>query len=810
MNSGIRNIQGMLLDVEAEHMGMQTVLHVYVSTEQGIERFTEAKFEPYFYISCQDKELKPKELARRLLEERFSGGTRISKSEVVHKKEGPLIKLYFRNVPELKIVRDEVKRFDFVRQRYEHTIPFARRYIIDNGLKPMQGIHVHANADQTIHSISPAASQQPVPEPRMGALDLEMFSPGKMASPEHNPIIMASLAVPRNAWVWCTRKELEQVDFVKVVEDEAKIIEGLAHAIRAHKLDIVATYNGDRFDLPYIKKRAEVLGTAFDVGFGKVKVQKRQLHASARIPGVQHLDCYQMLLLLNRLQVVNLIKFDLESVTASLFNEKKFKFRFNEINQTWETGKGLADLARYNQDDSMVTLRVAEKYLDLVIALCRLTRQTLFEVSRSSAGQLVEALLMNEAFAQGHVIPSTPSEETVKSRQMNPITAAYVKEPLPGLHENIAVIDFRSMYPTIMISHNISGDTLDCAHSECKTGKNLAPTNHWFCAKETGFMSSILDRILTERLEAKDSAKKAVKGSGEQKELEAKAQGLKILLNSFYGTLAYPRFRWYSRDAAQATTAFARHYIKQTIAWAEEAGFHVLYSDTDSLFLLANKQKKEDVELFVESVNKKLPGRMELEFKGVYARGIFVTKKNQGERGAKKKYALMDAQKNLTIVGFEYVRRDWCALAKKTQKGVLEHVLSEGAPEKAIRLVRQTIDDLKKGRIPVKDLAILKQIRRPLRKYAAIGPHVAAAKKAVARGKEMGTGSVVAYVITKKGTTISEKAELEEFVGEGNYDAEYYIQHQIVPAVIYILAEFGLSETDLMHGGKQSSLGAFA
>ena len=114
-----------------------------------------------------------------------------------------------------------------------------------------------------------------------------------------------------------------------------------------------------------------------------------------------------------------------------------------------------------------------------------------------------------------------------------------------------------------------------------------------------------------------------------------------------------------------------------------------------------------------------------------------------------------------------------------------------------------------RGKTKNGELVVLTQIRRKLENYQAIGPHVAAAKKAVAKGQDIGEGSVIGYIITKSGKSISDKAQLQEYVKEGNYDAEYYIEHQVIPAVIKIMRELGYNKEDLIQGGKQHKLSSF-
>ena len=198
---------------------------------------------------------------------------------------------------------------------------------------------------------------------------------------------------------------------------------------------------------------------------------------------------------------------------------------------------------------------------------------------------------------------------------------------------------------------------------------------------------------------------------------------------------------------------------------------------------------------------------MELEFEGLFRRGIFVTKKEGG--AAKKKYALIDFDGNLKIVGFEYVRRDWSGIAKSTQKGVLEAVLKEGNAKKAADIIKKRIKLLKEGKVEKKDLTIMTILQRPIGSYETDAPHVSAVRKAIAKGKKLGVGSLLSYIITKNGKSISDKAELEEYVKEGDYSTDYYIENQLLPAVMKIMAELGYSKEDLITGGKQADLFSF-
>ncbi|MCK4883273.1 MAG: ribonuclease H-like domain-containing protein, partial [Candidatus Diapherotrites archaeon] len=323
-----------------------------------------------------------------------------------------------------------------------------------------------------------------------------------------------------------------------VLSSEKEMIEKALNDLRESKTEIIVTYNGDGFDMPYLKKRCEKLKINCNFGFGNIRIIRKGIYNAASTKGVQHLDAFQLLKFMARIGAVNLLKFDLENVSEKLFGNKKEKLPVTEMIELWDKGK-IERIVEYNREDGDVTLKLAEEFLPLQLELCKMLRQTLFETSRYTSSQMVEQLLMIRAFEKKFLVPNKPYESEITERQESTFKGGFVKEPLPGLHENIAVLDFRSLHPTIMISHNISPETLNCSHKECKTGKNLSPDKDWFCSKKKGFLAGILEEILARRIEIKGNLKKAKKDSQEYKALDARQHALKILLNSHYGYLGY-------------------------------------------------------------------------------------------------------------------------------------------------------------------------------------------------------------------------------------------------------------------------------
>jgi DNA polymerase I/DNA polymerase-2 len=375
------------------------------------------------------------------------------------------------------------------------------------------------------------------------------------------------------------------------------------------------------------------------------------------------------------------------------------------------------------------------------------------------------------------------------------------------------VFDFRSLYPTIIVTHNISPETFNCPHVECEK-KNKVPETSWhFCIKVKGFIPKHLEDLIKERQEIKKRMKKLKKESEEYKLLNNRQFALKTIANASYGYFGFVGARWYKRECGASTAAFGRFYITSVIEEAKKVGFDIIYGDTDSLMVkypekLSREKLREIGEKFAEMINNKLPGIIELEFRDLYEGGIFVARE-KGEVGAKKRYALLDYNGNIEIRGYEAVRRDWCELSKKIQRDVLITILKERNPEKAIQLVRDIVKKLREGKVELEDLVIWEQITRPLSQYEQIGPHVKAAQKARIKGRPIAEGSVIGFIITKGKGSVSDRAEPVEDVKPDQYDPEYYIQHQIIPASMRVLKALGITKDDILSDKKQKKILSF-
>ena len=211
---------------------------------------------------------------------------------------------------------------------------------------------------------------------------------------------------------------------------------------------------------------------------------------------------------------------------------------------------------------------------------------------------------------------------------------------------------------------------------------------------------------------------------------------------------------------------------------------------------------KNQAQKFITDLNATLPEVMELEYEGFYRRGFFVSK---------KRYAVIE-DGEIIAKGLELVRRDWAPIVKQTQKDVLKDILKEGNTTKAINTVKKVLKRLKTGKIEGKELIIHTQITKPLSEYKQIGPHVVAAKKMEEHGIKITKGTIIQYVIVKGKGSISQRAVPYDYSEGAEYDRDYYINNQMIPAIGRIMYSLGYTKQDLedlAQGEKQTSLDAF-
>jgi DNA polymerase I len=803
-------IEGAVLDVDYLMKGDESTIRLTVKGSDGIAyEIFDTKFKPYFYFVPTNPEM-PEGVMKNVSAD--DTGAKLTNVEKERRrffgKEVDVYRIFVKNTMSVPKLSAAMARYG---KCYEYDIPFARRYVIDKRIVPLVQHTISfrkEGRDNILVGAEPVKNPKEV-ELNVLCFDIEVYNPLVRPRLDVDPVIMISynyVSRGKTGTGVITYKKID-LPFVELVDDEISLIRRFASLVNELDIDIVTGYNSANFDIMYLLERSRRLKIDFNISRfeGDTKIENHGLVDKVKIAGRTHVDMYvvtRFVAVVGASEfILKMNDYTLKNVYEAISKGKKLSVEKAKIHELWDGDRNaLETLAKYNLDDSHALMTVYNALVPISIALTKTTGNLLSDVAVSTAGQLVEFVMMRYAHQYGELIPNKPEEGEMKARSANPIEGAYVKTPEPGIYEKLAVFDFRGLYPSIIISHNIDPSTIciDC------TDYYEAPTGTRFDKARTGITPMILKMFIEQRTEVKKQFKK----NPDNLELGSRSQALKIVANSFYGYLGYARSRWYSRDCAAAVTAYGRQYIKDTISSAEQKGFRVLYSDTDSILMLLGDKSKSDALGFMKDINSKLPEMMELEFEDFYARGVFVGKKTtKSESGAKKKYALISESGRVKIRGFELVRRDWSKIARETQRKVLEAILKEGSKEKAAEIVKDVVKRLNEGAVPLSELVISTQLRKGIDAYDAVSPELMAAKKAVEKGfrtRDEVEHAVIGYIITRHGSSISDKALLEGMATD--YDPSYYIDHQVLPATMRILKELDFNEDELKGFGKQKKL----
>jgi DNA polymerase elongation subunit (family B) len=792
------------------------VIYMYGRTDKAEQVCViDDSFKPYFYV-IPTKGAEIQEKIQKVFVEKKKDRFEVTGTERVKKnflgKEIDAVKV-FVNIPKgIPLIREQIKEWDMVADTHEYDIKFVRRYLIDKSITPLTLTEVEGEQVQEKSKVAMIKAEkihpstdEPLKEPRILAVDIETYNPrGKNVDAEKDPIIMIAVYGDNFKKVFTWKKFKTEEKYIEFVKSEEDIIMKFADAVEKFKPDVITGYFSDGFDFPYINTRAKKYKINLEVGldYSKLKIAgTRALTAS--IKGIPHIDIFKFIRRIVR-ESLKTDSFTLDAVAHELLGENKLPVNMEQLASTWDKGgPEIEEYCRYNLHDAKLTYELCVKLFPNLIELIKIVGLPVYDVSRMSTSQLVEWYIIKQAPNFNEIAANRPNYHEVQKRKMHRFKGAFVFEPKPGLYDDIIIFDYRSLYPTIIVSHNIAPGSLNC---NCCENANKAPgTKHWFCKKKKGFIPTIIEDLITRRMRIKEIIKK---GAKKDPLLFAREQGLKLLANSFYGYLGFFNARWYALECAESTTAWGRHYITDVIDKATKEGFKVLYSDTDSVFLELKDKSMKDAHNFIEKINQDLPGLMELEFEGHYPTGIFVAAKGS-DTGAKKKYALLDEKGELKITGFETVRRNISIIAKEVQNEVLHIVLCDKDPEKALRYVRKVVADLKENKLDIEKVTITTQLQKEIKDYESIGPHVAAAQKMKNKGIPVGPGSIIKYVIVKGKGKIRDKVKLPEDTRKEDYDPEYYINNQVIPVVDKILEVFRYKKEDLLEAKEQSKLGSF-
>jgi DNA polymerase-2 len=397
---------------------------------------------------------------------------------------------------------------------------------------------------------------------------------------------------------------------------------------------------------------------------------------------------------------------------------------------------------------------------------------------------------LTELEKRGIVAPTVRSDD---SRVHAAQQGGHVLEPVTGLHRNVWVFDFKSLYPNIIRTFNI--DPLSYV-AQPAPGDALIVTPGGSFQRAPAILPALLDDLFPRRAAAREAGD------------EVAANAIKILMNSFYGVLGTSACRFYNPALANSITGTGKEILLWSKQWFEQAGFQVLYGDTDSLFVGCGSEAPAAIQRgpqLAAALNEQLAAyirarwgvrsRLELEFEKTYLR-LILPQARHSTRGASKRYAGLlqtGGRQHVEFVGMEVVRRDWTALAKQVQRELYQRLFTDQPVEVYLADIVKTVRD---GALD--DLLVYrKNLRKGAADYTATTPpHVAAARKSAPLATESPGRKSIEYVMTTAGPEPLDNIQHP-------LDREHYVSKQVRPVAEPVLATLGLNFDAVIGDGRQ-------
>jgi len=857
------------------------VVQLFGTTPEGKPATCKASgFRPYFYARVDEKRV----------EEAIDGIRAMDlEAEVVERfrpvgyqeKPRKMLKVIAKDPKSVRTFRETVLNVPGVKEVYETDVLFKNRFLIDQDLGGMRWVKVE---DPLTKGSIPFTSLKPLFPVEAGgeeeegqksranaplrhlAFDIECLPlNGAMPNPETSPVIMVSLGFyppykGREDLVLVGREVDCPRGDVLACKGEREMLARFVEIVKDYDPDVVAGYNSNEFDFPYLEERMKRLNLDVRVGRDGSPWRVRKIVNQTRVEITGRIVVDLLPLVRSSF---SLKRYTLRNASLELLGVEKHDVEPKEMESLWASdGEDFARLVSHSRRDSYLALHLLLdlKLLDKYIALAQTSGSLPQDVINGGQAGMVENFLFRKFQERRRVIPPKPDADLSQTRaaQSFELKGGAVLDPRKGLVEDVVILDYRSLYPSIMMAHNLCYSTVVTDDRPPAEEVVKSPSGGEFVDSSIspGIVPGVLHDLLAQRTEIKRQMKTA--SDEERTILDAQQYALKILLNSFYGYSGYARARLYSLPLANAVTSFGRSNIQNTKSMVEEIGsiyvkegeallpnemreaagdsfpstgaesfkrfdLSVVYGDTDSVFIRLQphaergaKPTLEEAELvgrkIAKTVTSRLPPPMELVFEAFARRGLFLVK---------KRYALWVFEKvgeewrdRIKVRGMETVRRDWCELTSKTLNRCLELVLQEGKVDEAVELAKSAIDrlqrlDLQEDPEILEDLILTRRYTKSASSYKNKQPHVQLAEKMRVRGDRVpSVGDRVPFVILRGKGLFVDRAEDPQYVLENDLkiDTDYYIEKQILPPLLRLLSTFGVSREQLVQCPEQQRL----
>lgn len=862
------------------------VVRLYGVTKEGYSVLVHSyNFEPYLWIEAPDYWLPmhSQALMRELNGEldsvtlvnqtvvRIEQHPRKSLMNYSGKGNTPFLKVVVQlpgHIPKLRSLLTErgvmcpgawrdVRRF----LTYESNILFPMRFMIDNNIygsnwislapgsfvectnrTSVCQIEVNCSFEHLVNheAVGPYFSIAPF---RILSIDIECEGrKGLFPEPEHDPIIqIANHCIEYG-------KESETLSIVIFTlhscasiagatvysfESEDQMLLSWMQYMKVIDPDVFTGYNISNFDLPYLLNRATTLRVNESYFFWARQVHERTAvkdknFQSKQMGNREYKEVFmEGRIIIDAMAVImrdfKLRSYSLNSVSQNFLGEQKEDVHHSIISDLQQgNSETRRRLAVYCLKDAYLPLRLLDRLMMIVnnVEMARVTGVPIRWLLERGQQVKVFSMLLRKAQRRQLVVPTV----TYNGGADRGYEGATVIEPIRGFYNcPIATLDFASLYPSIIIAHNLCYSTLVSPSQVSQMDPStieISPSGDAFVKKEVfpGILPEVLDDLLVARKNARKEMKNVPIHSLEYKVLNGRQLALKVSANSVYGFTGAQIGKLPCLEISSSTTSYGRTMIQKTKELVEELypGTTVIYGDTDSVMIKCITDESEPDKVRIEtarkfgeeaaaSVSKYFLHPIKLEFEKIYFPYLLLNKK----RYAGLLWTNCEAYDKLDTKGIETVRRDNCPLVARMVSGVLNRILIHRSVEDAVAFVKGIITDLLMNRLDISNLVITKAFSKSEEQYAATQAHVELVKRMRQRdpASAPSIGDRVAYVIIKavKGAKAHERSEDPIYVLENNIplDTQYYLEHHLTPPIMRLFE--GLHDLNDITKGKHTS-----
>ncbi len=572
----------------------------------------------------------------------------------------------------------------------------------------------------------------------------------------------------------------------RLTGNEKEIIKRWVEVVQSYDPDVITGYNIEGYDLPIILERAKKhkLGS---LKLGRDLLEPRNVSGRFwRLHGRIIADAWWAVK-----KELKPKKETLGYIAGMMLNEKKHDVDPKRIEEEWESDS--SKVISYCYKDAELALRILEKIavLEKSMDLAIVSKLPVDDIINGSSSIYIDSILIREADRNKIGVPLTHHK-----RKDRKIEGGYVHSINPGLYHWVCVLDFKSMYPSIIISNNICFTTLN------EKGGIESPISVKFLTPENrrGILPKILEDMMIAREDALAKMRKA-KAKDEKRYYDGLQAAIKILMNSVYGVFASAFYRFTEPSIGASITAFARESIKNVINKLEDEGITVIYSDTDSVFIQSPYEELEATKQFGNDISERFSQKgTKLEFEKMLE-PLF-------SHGKKKRYVgkVVWPEEDIIVRGYETRRTDAFDLQSEALYQTFEKILSDNI-EDAVKTARNTVTDILNGKVPIEKLVISRTCK-PETSYKNPDSmvNVQIAKKLVGMGYEFVPGMKVSWIVTNsKQTPQGAEPYIDGREFEHRPDWEYYAK-RVAMTLARVTDVFGWDEKSLLVGAQQKSL----